>query len=407
MKITNYELRITKAIFAAVLLLASYADCQGGDGSFAVPFGISHPDKKVSPPAVAAYDGKIFISYIREEGDVYITTLSADGKTLIAPVKVNDAASPANGIHQSPGLTVGTKGEIYVTWTSPREGGEFAADIRFTFSTDGGKTFSPSVAVNDNTTPSSRGFESIATGKNGTVFVAWLDGREKKPGVSSAYFASSADGGKTFEKNIKLDGNACPCCRTAITSGANGAVYVSWRKVFEGDMRDMAVAGSADNGKTFKEPVVVSQDRWAIQGCPHRGPSMDIDEKGILYYTWYTEGSDGLPSIYLSASKDGGKTFSARQILPIGERIFPDHPRLTVEKNGTVYLVWEEKTPVLSKIMFASYREGKGFSKPEQLSQGVRRSYEPLILAGDDGTVYAAWGYDEIRFSKALIRTMK
>ena len=85
----------------------------------------------------------------------------------------------------------------------------------------------------------------------------------------------------------------------------------------------------------------------------------------------------------------------------------PDHPKLTVGKNGTVYLVWEEKTPVLSKIMFASYREGKGFSKPEQLSQGVRRSYEPVVSAGDDGTVYAAWGYDEIRFSKVIIRAMK
>ncbi|MBI3755974.1 MAG: exo-alpha-sialidase [Deltaproteobacteria bacterium] len=387
--------------------MAVAIDCAASDISFGNPFGISHPDKKVSPPAVAAHDGKIFISYIREEGDVYVTTLSTDGKTLIAPLKINDKNSLINGIHQSPGLTVGVKGEIYVTWASPHEGDEFAADIRLAVSTDGGKTFSPSVTVNDNATASSRGFESIAVSPDGALFIAWLDGREKKQGVSSAYFSRSTDSGRTFEKNIKLDDNACPCCRTAIAASSNGSVYVSWRKVFEGDMRDMVVAGSSDNGKTFQQPVVVNHDQWTIQGCPHRGPSMDIDEKGILYYTWYTEGSDGLPSIYLSTSKDGSKTFSARQILPIGERIFPDHPRLTVAKNETVYLVWEEKTPVLSKIMFASYREGKGFSKPEQLSQGVRRSYEPLVLAGDDGTVYAAWGYDEIRFSKVVIRAMK
>lgn len=407
MKIKNYKLRITKTIFAAVLLLASYAYCQGEGGSFAAPFGISHPDKKVSPPAMAIYEGKIFISYIREEGDVYVTTLSADGKTLIAPVKVNDAASLANGIHQNPGLSLGPKGEIYITWTSPREGDEFAADIRIAVSTDGGKTFLPSVAINDNPTSSSRGFESIAVIKDGTISIVWLDGRDKKNGVSSAYFSRSTDGGRTFEKNIKLDDNACPCCRTAITSGVNGAVYASWRKVFDGDIRDMVVAASKDNGRAFQQPAVVSRDQWAIQGCPHRGPSMDIDEKGVLYYSWYTEGSDGLPGIYLSASKDGGKTFTSKESLPVGNRVFPDHPKLTVGKNGTVYLVWEEKTPVLSKIMFASYREGKWFSKPEQLSQGVRRSYEPVVSASDDGTVYVVWTYDEIRFTKVVIRTMK
>src|SRR3990170_234827 len=400
-------LRFMISLFAAVLLLITCVDCSAGDISFGSPFGISHTDKKASPPAAEVYDGKIFISYIIEEGTVYITTLSADGKTLIAPVKINDKNSLANGIHQSPGLAVGSKGEIYVTWTSPREGDEFAADIRFAVSTDGGKTFSPSVVVNDNTMSSSRGFESIATGKNGTVFVAWLDGREKKQGASSAYFSRSTDSGKTFEKNIKLDDNACPCCRTAITSGPNGVVYVSWRKVFEGDMRDMVVAGSWDSGKTFQQPVVVNRDQWVIQGCPHRGPSMAVDDKGALYYTWYTEGKEGFPAVYLSISKDGGKTFTERQLLPVGNSVFPDHPRLAVGKDGTVSVVWEEKTPVLSKIVFASYQDGKGFSKPEQLSQGIRRSYEPVVKIGNDGTVFTIWTYDEIRFTKVVIKTIK
>ncbi|HBR16627.1 MAG: hypothetical protein A3G39_09125 [Deltaproteobacteria bacterium RIFCSPLOWO2_12_FULL_43_16] len=407
MRIAIYDLRFTILFLCVALLLIVHAGCMAGDSSFGNHIGINHPDKKVSPPVMAVYEGKIFISYIREEEDVYLTVLSEDGKTLIAPAKINDKTSPANGIHQNPGMAIGPNGEIYITWTSPREGDEFAADIRFAVSMDSGKTFSPSIAVNDNTTSSSRGFESIATGKNGAVFVAWLDGREKKQGVSSAYFSRSTDGGRTFEKNIKLDDNACPCCRTAAAAADDGTIYVSWRKVFDGDIRDMVVAASKDNGRTFQQPAVVSRDQWAIQGCPHRGPSMDIDEKGVLYYSWYTEGSDGLPGIYLSASKDGGKTFTSKESLPVGNRVFPDHPKLTVGKNGTVYLVWEEKTPVLSKIMFASYREGKGFSKPEQLSQGVRRSYEPVVSAGDDGTVYAAWGYDEIRFSKVIIRAMK
>ena len=134
---------------------------------------------------------------------------------------------------------------------------------------------------------------------------------------------------------------------------------------------------------------------------------MAVDGNGILYYTWYTEGNDGFPAVYFSTSTDNGKTFAARQELPVSNRVFPDHSRLSVSKDGTAYIVWEEKTPVLSKILFASYKAGNGFSKTEQLSQGVRRSYEPAVVVDDSGSVFAGWTHDEIRFAKIMIRVRK
>src|SRR3989338_2943620 len=174
LKLKIYNLQFSFLIFAIFFLLIA-AESFAGD----IAFSISHPDKKVSAPAVAVYGEKIYVSYISEEGDVYLTVLSAEGKTLMTPVRVNDNAAPANGIHQSPGIAIGQKGEVYLIWVSPKEGGEFAADIRFTGSMDGGKTFLPSVAVNDNPKPSSRGFESIAVAKDGTIYISWLDTREK------------------------------------------------------------------------------------------------------------------------------------------------------------------------------------------------------------------------------------
>lgn len=385
-----------------------------GEVTFGNPFGIGHPDKRVSPPAIGVYEGRIYLSWAREEGDVYLTVLSNDGKTVEAPVKVNNPSSLANGIHQGPGMAIGPKGEVYLTWVSPRDGDESASDIRFVSSLDGGNTFL-SLVVNDSTAPGSRGFESIAVSRDGTIYIAWLDGRDKKGGSSSVYLARSIDGGKTFERNIKLDDNACPCCRTAVATGPDslvpagikqGIVYVSYRKVFPGDIRDMVVARSLDDGKRFQGPMVVSQDGWAIQACPHRGPSMAVDEKGILYYIWYTEGSDGFPGIYLSKSMDKGNTFTARQPLPVGIRVFPDHPRLAVGHDGTAYIVWEEKTPVVSKILFTTYRDGKGFTQPQEISHGPRRSYEPIVV-GDDGMILIGWAYDEIRFTRTVVKIGK
>src|SRR3990167_9399531 len=273
MKIGNLKLKIYNLQFnivgLAIFFLLIAAESFAGD----IDFSISHPDKKVSPSAMAVYGEKIYVSYIREEGDVYLTVLSAEGKTLIAPVRVNDNAALANGIHQSPGIAIGQKGEIYLTWTSPKEGGEFAADIRFTGSMDGGKTFLPSVVINDNPTPGSRGFESIAVAKDGTIYISWLDSREKlatagnkqgqgKNGSSSAYFTRSLDGGKTFEKNIKLDDNACPCCRTAIAAGPDGRVYVSGKRVLKGDSRDLVFSSSPHRGGGFAPRGGGRRDRW-------------------------------------------------------------------------------------------------------------------------------------------------
>lgn len=204
---------------------------------------INHPDKKVSPPAVAVYGGKIYVSYIREDGYVYLRAGHPENES-VTPVKVNDDGSLADGIHQSPGIAVGPRGEIYIAWVSPKGGGEFATDIRFTRSLDGGKTFLPSVVINDNQNPSSRGFESITVAKDGTIYISWLDGREKKNDVSTPYFTRSIDGGNSFGKNLRLDDDACPCCRTVVATGPDGTVYVSWRRVFDGDIRDMVVACS-------------------------------------------------------------------------------------------------------------------------------------------------------------------
>jgi len=73
--------------------------------------------------------------------------------------------------------------------------------------------------------------------------------------------------------------------------------------------------------------------------------------------------------------------------------------------------------------MFATYKRDKGFSKPEQLSHGVRRSYDPVVVVGmeradhvgvNDGNtvalvqkVYVIWGHDEIRFTRTVLKIGK
>jgi hypothetical protein len=380
-----------------------YADCIAGNISFGNQFSINHPDKRVSHAAgVLDDDGRIYIGWIKEEKDknnIYIVTSIDGGKTIEEKVRVNSDSDMPAGINHPPSMAIGIKGELYIAWTAPRPHGEFSSDLRFSRSLDKGRTFEPSLIVNNDNLPVSHGFESMAVAPDGTIYIAWLDGREKREGVSTTYIARSINGGKTFEKNIRIDGNSCPCCRTAVTVALDGTVYVSWRKVFENNVREIVVAKSVDRGIHFSESSIVGNDHWAIAGCPHRGPSLSVDRNGIVYVVWYTEGGKGLPSIYIASSNDWGKSFFKKPI-PSGHSTFPDHPVSALNRDGKPILAWEEITPVLGRVMF----QNLGEEDIRQMNQGMRRSHDPLIYTNKRGDILVAWSQEEIRFTKTVFR---
>ncbi|MBI3812938.1 MAG: exo-alpha-sialidase, partial [Nitrospinae bacterium] len=334
---------------------------------------------------------------------------SDDGKTFSEKVRVNSDSDMPSGINHAPSMSIGAKGELYVAWAGA-SGNGFASDIKFSRSLDGGRTFEPSITVNDDKVPASHGFESMTIAPDGTIYLAWLDRREKKEGTSATYFARSFDSGKTFEKNVRIDVNSCPCCRTAVTSAPDGTVYVSWRKVFNpvpadskqgGDVREIVAAKSSDRGISFSESSIVGNDNWVIAGCPHRGASLSADKDGILYIVWYTEGGDGLPSIYIANSKDGGKNFT-KNPLPYSKGTFPDHPVMALNKDGIPVILWEETTPVLSRVMFQLKDE-----KPQQMNQGIRRSHDPVISVNKKGDILVVWSQEEMRFTKTALRLFR
>ena len=82
--------------------------------------------------------------------------------------------------------------------------------------------------------------------------------------------------------------------------------------------------------------------------------STNLDSQGRLYATWYTEGPDDVPGIYLAMSDDEGHTFSPRRKLNISTRTFPDKPQMAVDQQGRVFVVWEELSPVRHEIFLSA-----------------------------------------------------
>ncbi len=295
--------------------------------------------------------------------DVYIAISRDGGATFAAPVRVNDVTGDARvGGEQPPHLALIPKAkgdpDIVIVWTAKRAEGTRLLTTR---STDGGATFAPATIVRGSDGAGSRGWESIAVSRTGSVFALWLDHRNlamtnhqmsapaggpappkadpvEQAGKSQLYFA--ALDGSVAPKAIT--NSVCYCCKTSLVSTGDGSVYGVWRHVYPGDLRDMALTVSRNGGKTFSAPVRVSEDHWEFDGCPDNGPSLAVDAARRVHVAWPTPADSKNPNmmaLFYAMSRDG-KSFAPRVRIPTDGSA--GHVQIASEANGALWLAWEE-----------------------------------------------------------------
>lgn len=348
---------MTKKIFIVSLfwaLLTNITGCNSENKNSASPaeIKVSAPEIDSAEPAIAAdASGNIYVVYVEhnadKSADLFLQKFDNDQKPIGGKVRVNSEKGQVKAwFGDPPTIKVGSEGTIYIGWTARVAASEDSAnDLYLSTSNDGGKTFNAPVKVNDDKLPAVHGMHSLEVDKNGRIYFAWLDERYLKDGTQpqqmqmqmsqpednsgemkhqhadpnrEIYFAASTDGGKTFSPNKKLAGNVCPCCKTSMITAPNGRLYVSWRQVLKGDFRHIAVAVSADNGASFGEPRIVSDDKWQINACPVSGAALAIGESNKLKIAWFTAGEAGTPGLYWAQSSDGGISFAPRHLLSAG-----------------------------------------------------------------------------------------
>ena len=93
--------------------------------------------------------------------------------------------------------------------------------------------------------------------------------------------------------------------------------------------------------------MIVSDDRWVLQGCPVSGPSLSVDTSGNLRVLWFAAGDGAAPGLYVSESRDKARSFSPRQLLS------PDTvrgtPSLAANDNRAVAL-WQTLPVAETKV---------------------------------------------------------
>jgi len=345
-------------ILLVTLLLLTGCARFSADASRATfqPKQISAADVDAAEPVTTtAPDGGLYVAWVNHEAnnqaDVMLARFNSDGAPTNSPVRVNEQAGVATAWRGDPPSVAVADRSVYVLWTSRVESqGKKGADLYLSVSHDEGKTFTGTTKVNDDTSPGAHGMHSLAVSKDGKIYAAWLDERniqQPKPSKHAGghhmesnrelFVAQSIDGGKTFSSNRKVAENACPCCKTALAVSPDGTIYASWRQVLPGNFRHIAVASSS-NGMDFSAPVIVSDDKWILQGCPVSGPSLSVDAQGTLKVVWYAAGEGDAPGLYLAETSDRGRTFSPRTLLM--QEAVKGTPALASENNRSI-AIWQ------------------------------------------------------------------
>jgi len=352
------------------------------------------PSNQCAETISAAFDGKgvLWITWANND-HVYVQSSDDKGLSFTAPVMVNSVAEKieAKGEYR-PKIKPDAKGNIYLSWTQKLEG-RHSGHIRFSRSTDGGQHFSAPVTVNDNLDNIGHRFDSMAIGKNGEIFIAWLDARDfeeaKKAGKkfegTSLYYSWSDDGGQHFYPNKRIATHTCQCCRLDTAIAPDNTPVITWRHVFDGGIRDHGLVKFSD-WNTPGDTHRLGRDNWKIDACPHHGPGLSISDSGIYHAVWFS-GSPANPGLFYAYSTDSGRHFSA----PVNfAKEGAGHPHL-LALGSRVNVVWQEFDGANNVIkLMKSADDGKTWSKPEVIAQTAKSGDQPFLV-NDGQKTYLSW----------------
>jgi hypothetical protein len=300
--------------------------------------------------------------------DIFSAVSTDGGLHFAAPVRVNATPGDARvNAEQPPRVALreqaGRAPAIAIVWTTK---GATGTRLLSASSGDGGKTFR-AVPVPGGDAAGNRGWEALGVGPQGQFMTVWLDHRRlaasqetavqgqhhhhdagaaaapaRTDGVAMAQlselYVGSLEGGRA---PVVVTGGVCYCCKTAIAT-AGGGLFVAWRHVYPGNMRDIAFSASRDGGRTFGAPIRVSEDKWQIEGCPDDGPSMAVDARGRIHVVWpsvVTERGGPVKALFHAVSVDG-RSFAPRTRIPTAGQA--NHPQLAINGAGQLRVVWDE-----------------------------------------------------------------
>ncbi len=256
---------------------------------------------------------------------------------------------------------------LWAHWLQKSSDAPYAYDVMLVRSLDHGMNWSAPRKVHDDDTQTEHGFVSMWPQEDGSIGVAWLDGRNTAGGAGAQQDGGGHDGhggghgggamtlrAAVLDANLRvsaaaqIDAMTCDCCQTDAAATGDGAVLV-YRGRSKDEIRD--IYATRFDGKIWSTPARVHADDWTMPACPVNGPSVAARDKDVVV-AWYTAAGD-TPTVKLARSADGGATFAKPVSVDTGAAT---QGRVTVAVDAQqVWLLWMREEAGAQSLWLARY----------------------------------------------------
>ncbi len=350
------------------------------------------------------------------------TLLSAQTPLPQAPGATAVDISPAGGRYSEPSIAVNPNDpdQVLVVYQG---GVHTQGSATAAYSTDGGLTFT----IAEGTKPTNwrvAGDVTAAFDNKGHAFLCYLAFDKlgtasywaHNAGRNGIFVRRSLDGGKTWEPepaalkafptgkeaNLEFEDEPRIFADNGARSRYAGNLYVGWVE-WQIDKSVMLFSRSTDDGRTWSPATQISthpglprDDNGSLGGFEQA-----ITSDGTIYAIW----NDG-NSIVLTASRDGGKSFSRpRAILETGPIYFAEVPGVSRVEGfaqiaadagnpGRIYVSWSDyRNGDVDVFLASSANQGRTWSRPvrvndDPLHDGCDQFYQSMAVDPMGGDVY-------------------
>jgi len=149
-------------------------------------------------PRIAVMDNSIFLIWNQQKTtgvtDLFFSMSDDDGESFSKPKNVSNSDNRSED-----GAIKVSENNIYIIW---KETMSKSSDIYFTKSLNNGNSFSPPTNLSNDNKKSTLTRDAQLKLDGNNIYVVWY---ERPPDSSGVFFVKSSDGGKSFTPQIKLD----------------------------------------------------------------------------------------------------------------------------------------------------------------------------------------------------------
>ncbi len=125
----------------------------------------------------------------------------------------------------------------------------------------------------------------------GNIYLAW---REKLDGVYRAFFSFSADGGETWSQALDISRSAAPVYEVDLAADGSGRVFMAWT-VRNDSGSGVYFCRSLDRGATWDFPVCMDAKSKRADT-----PSLQVSDRGDVFLAWIRWDTRGKSDLAIS-----------------------------------------------------------------------------------------------------------